>query len=170
MPRVQLIQERDQASPGQLPVFEHIVASRGRVPAPFAAMLHRPEIARAAADLGAVIRFSSTLSDHDRELAILTTAVELDCAFERDAHTSLARGAGVSAGTVDAVLEKAPIDPRSDAVPVDFARELCRTGRVSDPIFDQARAALGETGVVELAAIVGYYSMLIVFMSACEAC
>jgi hypothetical protein len=31
-------------------------------------------------------------------------------------------------------------------------------------------ATLGEDGTVELAAIVGYYTMLAVFMNACEAC
>ncbi len=170
MPRVRMIEEREDASPSQLESFDHIAASRGKMIRPFAAMLHRPEIARAAADLGAVIRFNSTLSDHDRELVICTTAIERDCAFEWDSHSPIARTAGVSEDTLASIRGGAEVDDADDAVFVDFARESCRGGKVGDATFERARARLGEEGTVELAAIVGYYSMLAVFMSACEAC
>jgi len=170
MPRVRMIEERADASPSQLATFDHIAASRGKMIRPFAAMLHRPEIARAAADLGAVIRFNSTLSDHDRELVICTTAIERDCAFEWDSHSPIARSAGVSEDTLASIRDGAGVDDADDAVFVDFARELCRGGKVGDATFGRALGRLGEEGTVELAAIVGYYSMLAVFMSACEAC
>ncbi|HEY4606043.1 MAG TPA: carboxymuconolactone decarboxylase family protein [Acidimicrobiia bacterium] len=170
MPRVRMIEERDQATSSQLDTFDHIAASRGTMIRPFAAMLHRPEIARAAADLGAVIRYRSTLSDHDRELVICTTAVERDCAFEWESHSPIARAAGVSDQTLEAIRAGDPVSDPEDAKFVDFARELSRTGKVGDPTFDRARGHLGEEGTVELAAIVGYYTMLAVFMSACEAC
>lgn len=170
MPRVQMIDEIELASPSQVDTFEHIAASRGKMVRPFAAMLHRPEIARAAADLGAVIRYQGTLSDHDRELVIITTAKERDCEFEWSAHSPLARSAGVSDETLDSVLEGTTVDDATDAVLVDFIREVCRSGKVSDQTFERAHAGLGEEGVVELAATVGYYSMLAVFMNACEVC
>ncbi len=170
MPRVRLIEERVDANPDQVEVFDHIAASRGKMIRPFAAMLHRPEIARAAADLGAVIRFHSTLSDHDRELVICTAAVERECAFEWDSHSPLAAAAGVSEETLASLRDRAPVADAEDAVLVDFTRELCRWGKVGDDTFAKVWAALGEEGTVELAAIVGYYSMLAVFMSACEAC
>ncbi len=171
MARVQLIEQRDQASGIQLEVFDHIAASRGgRMIRPYAAMLHRPEIARAAADLGAVIRFESTLSDHDRELAIVTTASERDCGFEWQSHQPLATAAGVSSETLDSVATGTAVLDDSDAVIVDFARSLCRSGDVDDELFRAVAARLGEPGVVELSALVGYYSMLAIFMSACDAC
>ena len=99
MPRVRMIEEREDTSPSQVEAFDHIAASRGgRMIRPFAAMIHRPQIARAAADLGAVIRFESTLSDHDREVVICTTAIERDCPFEWESHTPIALKAGVSGG------------------------------------------------------------------------
>ena len=97
MPRVRMIEEREDTSPSQVEAFDHIAASRGgQMIRPFAAMIHRPEIARAAADLGAVIRFESTLSDHDREVVICTTAIERDCPFVWESHTPIARRAGVA--------------------------------------------------------------------------
>jgi 4-carboxymuconolactone decarboxylase len=169
--RVALIEEREQATPSQLEVFDHIAASRGgQMIRPYAAMLHRPEIARATADLGAVIRFASTLSDHDRELVIVTTATERDCAFEWDSHRPIARAAGVSPATLEAVAGRTEVSNAADAEIVEFVRALCRSGKVEDGAFDLLLARLGEEGIVELAAVVGYYSMMAVFMSACEAC
>lgn len=171
MPRVQLIEQREHASESQLEAFDHIAATRGgRMVRPFAAMLHRPEIARAAADLGAVIRFESTLSDHDRELAIVTTAIERDCEFEWQAHRPLAAAAGVSVDTLDSVAEGGPVGKATDAFIVDFVRSLCRSGKADDEMFNAVVAGLGEAGAVELAALVGYYTMLAIFMNACEAC
>jgi 4-carboxymuconolactone decarboxylase len=169
MARVRLIEAREQASPSQLEAFDHIAASRGSVLAPFAVMLHRPEIARAAADLGAVIRFESRLSDREREVAIATTAMERRCEFEWTAHRELALAAGVPDSTLDAIGEGSEVDaPDGDVV--RFVRELCRTERVEQASFDLVVAAQGEEGAVELACIVGYYSMIATVLGACEAC
>jgi 4-carboxymuconolactone decarboxylase len=165
-----MIELRKDASASQLETFDHIAASRGTMIRPFAAMLHRPEIARAAADLGAVIRYQSTLADHDRELVICTTAIERECAFEWDSHSPIARSVGVSESTLEAIRNGGAVDDADDAVFIDFARELTRHGKVTAPTFERALARLGEEGAVELAAIVGYYTMLAVFMNACEAC
>ena len=166
-----MIEERDQASAEQIEVFDHIAASRGgRMIRPYAAMLHRPEIARAAADLGAVIRFESTLGDRVREVAIVTTAIERACEFEWTSHRPLAMGAGVSEATLEAIRTGAPIEDSDDALIVNFARALCRDGVVDDVTFSSASGRLGEDGIVELAAVVGYYSMLALFMKACDVC
>jgi 4-carboxymuconolactone decarboxylase len=169
--RVRLIEERDQASPSQLDVFDHIAASRGgQMIRPYAAMLHRPELARAAADLGAVIRFQSGLSDHNRELAIVATAVERDCEFERNSHRPLAVEAGVGDATLAAVEERGPVADPDDAMIVEFVRAVCHSNAVNDGIGDEMTTRFGEEGFVELSVLVGYYSMMAVFMKACDAC
>lgn len=171
MPRVRMIEEREDTSPSQVEAFDHIAASRGgQMIRPFAAMIHRPEIARAAADLGGVIRFESTLSDHDREVVICTTAIERDCPFEWESHAPIARRAGVSEATLQAIENEHEISDEDDAALVEFTRELCRTGKVGAAVFERAWSRLDEEGTVELAAIIGYYTMLALFMNACEAC
>jgi len=170
MARVPMIEERDQAAPDQVETFDHIAASRGKMIPPYAAMLHRPEIAKAAADLGAVIRYQGMLSDHDRELVIVTTAVERECRFEWESHRPLARAAGVSEATLEQISRGVPVDDPSDAVLVDFVRESCRAGTVAEATFERARSRLGDGGVVELAAAVGYYVMLALFMNVCDVC
>lgn len=171
MTRVRLIASRDEASPEQLEAFDHIAASRGgRMLRPYAAMLHRPDIARATADLGSVIRFSSQLSDHDRELVILTTAIERVCSFERDAHRPLAAEAGVDQATLASLESGSAVEKSRDAVIVDFVRSLCRTGTVDDVTHGSLVEQLGDEQVVEVAAVIGFYSMLAVFMGAFELC
>jgi 4-carboxymuconolactone decarboxylase len=169
--RVRLIEERDQASSSQVDVFDHIAASRGgHMIRPFAAMLHRPALARAVADLGAVIRFQSTLSDHDRELAIVTTAAERDCAFEWESHRPLAVEAGVAEPTLDAVGNGDRVMAQGDNEIVEFVRMMCRPDSDDGSVYDAALDRYGEPGLVELSVLVGYYSMMAVFMKACDAC
>ena len=169
--RVRLIEERDHASPSQLDVFDHIAASRGgQMIRPYAAMLHRPQLARAAADLGAVIRFQSTLSDHDRELAIVTTAVERDCEFEWNSHRPLAAESGVTEATLAAVAEQGPVQDSEDAMIVEFVRALCDANSGDDGVRDEMASRFGEEGFVEFSVLVGYYSMMAVFMKACDSC
>jgi 4-carboxymuconolactone decarboxylase len=171
VPRVQLIESRAQADPEQQEVYDHIGSTRGgNVGRPFAVLLHRPEIARAAADLGSVIRFQSTLSDHDRELVIVTTAIERDCDFEWQAHRPLASEAGVSDETLEAVAGGNEIADDRDARIVAYARSLARTGKVDETTYEGADALFGESGIVELTATVGYYTMLAMLMNAAEAC
>jgi len=101
---------------------------------------------------------------------ICTTAIERDCGFEWESHTPIARSAGVSEATLEAIESGLPVDDVVDAVLVDFTRELCRTGKVTDAVFERAWSRLEEEGTVELAAIIGYYTMLALFMNACDAC
>jgi 4-carboxymuconolactone decarboxylase len=47
----------------------------------------------------------------------------------------------------------------------DFVTELLRAKRVSDTTFDQALALFGDQGVIDLAGIIGYYSLLAMTMN-----
>jgi 4-carboxymuconolactone decarboxylase len=169
--RVQLIESREQATPEQQEVYDHIGSTRGgQVGRPFAVLLQRPEIARAMADLGSVIRFQSTLSDRDRELAIVTTAIERECAFEWQAHRPLASEAGVPEETLEAVAASSDVPDDRDARIVAYVRSLARTGKIDHDTYEGALALFAEAGVVELTAIVGYYTLLAMVMNSVEAC
>ena len=171
MARVRLITDRNQElSPEQVETFDWVVASRGSMIRPFQVLLHSPAVARHAAELGARLRFHSSLRDPDRELVILTAARAHDCAFEWDSHLPLARAAGVREEAIDHLLGGAGALTGSESVFVDFARELCAGSTVSATTFDRARDILGESGVVELSATVGYYTLLAMVMGACDAC
>lgn len=160
MSRVPLLAGRDGLSETQLAVFDWIVESRGTMIRPYEVMLHVPAMARPAAELGHQIRYEGALSDHDRELAIITVASAHACAFEWDTHVGLARTAGVAEATITALRDGDGAVGSSDDVIVGFVREMCSTARVSDQAYAAARDLLGTAGVVELTTLAGYYTML----------
>ena len=106
MARVHQISTRDEIPADKGHIFDSIVGSRGRVSGPFSVLLHSPEVAGRAAHLGAYIRFESTLSANQRELAIISAAREFDCDYEWGAHEKLAREAGVRDEAIQAVARK----------------------------------------------------------------
>jgi 4-carboxymuconolactone decarboxylase len=171
MTRVRLIQDRQGLSREQLETFDWVVESRGSMIRPFEVLLHAPGVARPAAELGAQIRYESSLSDHDRELVIITAAVVHGCAFEWDSHHPLALAAGVREEVVSHLRDSADVElTEVEELLIGFVRELCALSTVSDARFAQAVDHLGERGTVELCATVGYYTFLAFVMGAAGAC
>ena len=161
---------KEASGPEAHAAFEAIVASRGAVQGPFAMLMHSPETAVRTAHLGAYLRFESVLDDDARELAILTAAREFDCDYEWAAHVRLAQRHGVREEAIAVVGQRE--DPSAlddaEAVIVRYGRELLAAHRVSQDTFKAARAQLGERGVIELTATLGYYAMLACTLNATE--
>ncbi len=172
MARIPLITDRDESlTPEQAETFDWVVASRGRMIRPFEVLLHTPTIARHVAELGAQIRFDSSLSDHDRELVIITAARVHGCDFEWDSHRPLAEAAGVRPEVIAHLEHDAPVElTEVESLLVGFVRELCASSTVSEETFAAVRGHLGESGAVELSTTVGYYTLLGYVMGACGAC
>ncbi len=170
MARITQITDRSQVDAAHHEIFDSIAASRGRVSGPFSVLLNSPEVAGRAAHLGAYIRFESTLTAAQRELAIITTAREFDCGFEWAAHATLARNAGVRDAAIQVVADGGDLSELTDdeALIVGYGRELLRDKRVLSRMFDAAKTAFGEQGVTELTATFGYYAMLACALNAFE--
>lgn len=168
MARLPLLADREGLSEAQLAVFDWIVESRGTMIRPYEVMLHLPAMARPAAELGHQIRYEGTLSDHDRELAIIATAEARGCDFEWYTHVGLARAAGVAEPTITALRDGDGSVGQPDDVIVGFVWEMCATSRVSDAAYAAAQDRLGTAGVVELSTLVGYYTMLAVVINLAE--
>ena len=162
MPR---IPELDVAklSPEQRRVFDTIVAGpRGKVEGPLKVWLQSPKFAVRAQELGTHCRFNSGLPPRLSELAILVTARAWDAQFEWYAHEPIARKAGIAEEVIAAIREgrrPALSDPDQQAV-YDYAAELHETHTVSEKTHARVRERFGTLGVVQLTALLGYYSMV----------
>jgi 4-carboxymuconolactone decarboxylase len=170
MSRLPLVSRVEDLPVAHRDVWTRIAQSRGSVVGPFAALLHSPVLAGRTADLGAYIRFESTLAPPDREIVILAVARLFDCAFEWAYHVPEARKAGVSAGTIAAIRERRPpgeLD-KDAALIVDYVRQLLADHRAEDATVAALRARLGVQGVVDLTATIGYYAMLACTLNAFE--
>jgi 4-carboxymuconolactone decarboxylase len=161
MARISVIASKQDVPAGHEDVWDQIASSRGKVAGPFTVLLHRPELARRTAELGAYIRFESILTPVDRELAIIALAREMDCQFEWAYHVLEARKAGVREEAITAIREARmeALTPEETLI-VRYVSGLFRGHRVDQATFDSLRARLGVDGLVELTATAGYYGML----------
>ena len=170
MTRIPQLTSRDQVPAEAWPIFDAIVASRGNVRGPFSVLMHSPEVAGRTAHLGTFVRFESSLPPLIRELTVMTAARESECAYEWGAHVAAAGEAGISDATVQAIKHRLPVDnlPVQDQALVRFARELVRDHKVSDATFVAVHGILGDGGIAELTAAIGYYCLLACVLNAFE--
>src|SRR5262249_44309372 len=104
----------------------------------------------------------TSLPDRLSELAIITTARFWRAQFEWYAHAPLAEKAGVPVAAVEAIRrgEQPNFEKGDESLVYRICTELFKTQRLSDINFNEAVAALGETGLTEVIAIIGYYTMI----------
>jgi len=152
-----------EMSPAQKRVVDQIVAGRrGRFGGPFQLLIRAPEICEHASKLGEHLRWGTSLSDRLSELAIITTAAFWRAQYEWYAHAPLAKEAGVPEAAIEAIRTgETPLFAAPDeALVYKICSELFRTRRLSDDSFAQAKDRLGEAGLVEIIAIIGYYTLI----------
>ncbi len=153
----------DTMSAEQRRVHDMIASGpRGRVEGPLLAWLQSPGLAERAQALGAFCRYGTCLPPRLSELAILVTAEYWRAPFEWYAHAPIAAKAGHTAENIEALRTgKAPSFTQDDErIVYDYARELLRTRKVSDATAARAHKTLGDTGVVDLIGLLGYYGLI----------
>ncbi len=135
---------------------------RGQVRGPLAVWLHRPDLADRAQALGRYCRYDSLLPPRLSELAILTIARIWGSEFEWQAHRKHALDGGLSAAVIEAIRTGAepPFDAEDERVVHAFTRAAHLDRRVSDALYAEAVATLGEPAVVDLVGVLGYYSLI----------
>ena len=150
--------------------YDAFVQKRGGQPqaGPYALLLHMPELAQRLESLRVYLREEASIPQKLQELVMLTVAREMDCAYIWYAHAAAAREAGVRGDIVDNIRGKrslTALDP-DEQTAVDFARELLRNRKVSQPMFDRASASFGQRGTLTLTNLIACYATLAYFMNA----
>jgi 4-carboxymuconolactone decarboxylase len=127
---------------------------------PFNAWMRSPDLGNRLQDVGAYIRYKTSLPLRLNELAILITAREWTSQYEWYAHYPLAMKAGLDAKIADELaLGQRPSAMKEDEAAVyEFCTQLHRTRKVDDATFNRALALFGEQGVVDLIGVSGYYT------------
>lgn len=159
----------EDMSPAQKKVYDDMVnGPRGRMIGPIRAVIHSPELADRWQRLGEYVRYRTILPEALTELAIVASARHWNSNLEWGIHSRIAEAAGVDAEILRAIREgEAPVF--SDAAyreVYEFARELLMHGQVKDATYLAIKSRWGEKGVVELTAVVGYYSMVAMMLNA----
>ncbi|HSV52226.1 MAG TPA: carboxymuconolactone decarboxylase family protein [Burkholderiaceae bacterium] len=160
---------RDAMSPAQRDAADALIAGpRKAVFGPFIPLLRSPELLSRVGKVGEYLRFESVLEVRIRELVTCLASRHVSNQFEWLMHAPLALKAGVRQSTLDAIAAgRHPRDlPADETAAVDFAAELLQHHGVSDASYAAASAAFGDQGVVDLAALVGYFVMVCWVMNA----
>lgn len=168
MPRLQP-PSLEQMTPEQRAVHDDIVSGpRGKLQGPLAVWLTSPELADKAQRLGRFCRFETSLPPQLSELAILVTGRFWGAEFEWWAHKRIGLEAGLDPQLVEAVRQRRVPEFAGDdqRIVYDVATQLHRDHRISDRTYSEAVELLGETGVVELVGILGYYTLISMTLNA----
>ena len=166
----QVIDEIAGGDRGRGRPLESMLDERGGLAGPFNAWVHRPDLGIVIQRLGERLRYHGSLPGAAREIAILAVGAKWMAEYEWWAHARIGRREGVSDETIDAIHrgERPTLsDPLESAV-YDFTAALLETGRVEPAAYDAARAQIGDSGLVELVTLAGYYTLVSFTLNAFE--
>ena len=171
MARIPLV-TREQVAEKEQPAYDSFMQARGNRPniGPYSLLLHMPEMAQRLEALRTCLRDETSLPQKLQELAMISVAREMGCAFIWYAHAAPARQAGLRDDIVDGIRERRPLtnlDADERAI-VDFTRELLQNRKVSRPTFDSAMARFGQRGTMALTNLIACYAVLAYNMNTYE--
>jgi 4-carboxymuconolactone decarboxylase len=154
--------DRDQLKPEDQKFYDSIADSRGGVRGPYGVLLHSPDLAARVAHTGSYVRYNLDLPEALRETIILATAREIKSQYEFFAHARLARQAGLSENTIQAIAHgTAPQGLSGDEEKlVRYVQELLRHHKISDATFNAVRDRFGMQKTLEITALVGHYLLV----------
>lgn len=150
-------------------VYDQIVSGpRGTIVGPLRAALHNPSLADKWQKLGQVLRFETSFPKRLNEVAILVTARRWNSVLEWAIHARDAAEAGLAPHIIEAIRTGAVPEFADDHAAAEiyrFAAQLVQKGDTDQSVYSAIVARWGEVGAVELAAVIGYYSMVAITLN-----
>jgi 4-carboxymuconolactone decarboxylase len=150
----------DEMTPEQQRAYHSMIETRGRLPGPNKIYIHNPKLANVMGPLGAYFRTGYSLSEREREIAVVIICSKFHSAYPTNAHERAAKTAGLPSEAVEAMLSGLPTsfsDTREQVV-YEMAVCLANARWVSKGLYDRAVAALGHEGITDVITLMGFYS------------
>lgn len=147
-----------------------LVNADGGLIGPFNAFVTAPEVGTRLAELGGILRFSTSVERRLLELAIITIGARWRSEFEWWAHSRMAREFGVPDDVIAAIArgETPTFTDDADRAVHAVAVQLGADGRIDAETYAAAQAALGDRGMVEIVSLCGYYTLICFTLNAFE--
>ena len=164
----------EQMSEAQRRIYDQVVPTATPVEKTtfglFNPWLRNPGMAECFFKTAQFLRHETALPARLTELAILATARRWRCEFAWHRHLPLALDGGLDGEIVSAIAaNRRPVFAGADEEAVyDFCLELNDDRAVSDATYVKALDQIGEQLIVELTAIIGYYVMVCMTLTAFE--
>ncbi len=139
-----------------------LMDEQGHLLGPINSWLLSPQIGIGLQILGKAIRAAPQLSPRSQEIIILVVAQRIQSVFERAAHESVARTAGVSEENIAALAAGTPahFDDAEERLCYELTLLMMDHGALTDSEYANAVDQLGERKLFEVVAVVGWYQMI----------
>jgi len=170
MARITAIAGKADVAAADQHVVDQVLEVFGRVRGPFSILLHSPKLAEHLLPLVTFNRDDSIVEPQLRSIAALTAARERQAAYVWAAQVDAARRNGLPEPVID--LLRAQGDPAAlqedERDIVVYTRQLMRTNRVEQPVFDALVQRHGAQWLVELTAAANFFAFLSGMVNAFE--
>jgi 4-carboxymuconolactone decarboxylase len=135
-------------------------ASIAGLQGPSGIQLFSPKTAAMVSGLNRYLRYQAGFTGHVREVAILTTAREMDSQFEWVAHEPEALKEGVPQNVIDVIKYRRSTEglDETDALIIELGRQLWRDHKVKSETFAKLKTIFGPNKFVELVMLMGNYA------------
>jgi 4-carboxymuconolactone decarboxylase len=150
----------DRMTPEQQQAYKNLIETRGRLPGPNKIYVHNPKLANVMGPLGAYFRTGYSLSEREREIAVVIINSKFHSAYPTNAHERAAKAAGLPDDKVEAMLSGLPtsFDDKREQVVYEMAKCLSESRWVSKGLYDRAVEALGHEGITDVICLIGFYT------------
>jgi 4-carboxymuconolactone decarboxylase len=130
--------------------------------------LASPRIANIMEDANNYLRYQTGFSDRLTEIAIMTTAREMDHQFEWAAHEKNGLKMGIEPALIDIIKYRKPLNglAEKEAVTIQLGRELIGQRKLSSETFAHALRLYGKKGLVDLVSLMSQYTATAALLTA----
>jgi 4-carboxymuconolactone decarboxylase len=127
---------------------------------PAGIQLFSPKNAAHLSAINRYLRFEAGFTGHVREVAILTTAREMDSQFEWVAHEPEALKEGVPQNVIDVIKHRRSTEglDETDALVIELGRQLWRDHKVKSETFAKLKGIFGPNKLIDLVMLMGNYA------------
>lgn len=159
----------DRMTPEQQEGYRFLVdGPRGRLPGPYKVWVHNPKLVHAAAPLGQHFTpGASSLSEREREIAVVVITAKWHSAYANNAHEKRGKEVGLQAAAVEAIIAGLPtsFDNEREQVVYEVAMALATVRLVPQGLYDRAVKVLGHESITDMIVLMGYYTCVSLTMN-----
>src|SRR5215472_17007427 len=150
----------DRMTPEQQQGYRAMVEARGQIGGPNKIWIHNPKLAEVMGPVGAYFRTGYSLSEREREIAVVTINSKWPSIHPTAAHERAAKAAGLPAAKVEAMLSGLPtsFDDKREQVVYEMAVCLANSRWVSKGLYDRAVEAPGHVRITDVICLMGHYT------------
>ncbi|HTW53627.1 MAG TPA: hypothetical protein VME45_17175 [Stellaceae bacterium] len=151
----------DQMTQEQQEAYRFAVETRGPLGGPNKIWVYNPKLAKVAAPFGGHFHAGHySLSEREREIAVIIINSKWRSAYPTAAHERRGKEMGLPADKVEALLSglATSFDDKREQVVYEMAKCLSESRWVSKGLYERAVDALGHVGITDVICLMGHYT------------